>query len=202
MASFGTPTQLPNWALIWFYATAAICTWDATFIMLRPHTLPGGYISSPWYVYKYYVTLDQRYNDTEDAYVFAQSLMNYLEVVINIVTIIMHYRKSHLTIITAFTVSVMTMWKTVLYFLMMSDFCTNSVYRQGNNAWEEFVLVFIPNFFWIVMPTAVMVAFWKYLTPMVENAQAYAEFIRLNYPVKTSNGLTNGYMNNGFKKSL
>ena len=45
--------QLPGWSLGWFYATALICTWDASFILLRPHTLPGGVLFSFWRPCKY-----------------------------------------------------------------------------------------------------------------------------------------------------
>ena len=45
--------QLPGWSLGWFYATALICTWDASFILLRPHSLPGGALFSFWKPCKY-----------------------------------------------------------------------------------------------------------------------------------------------------
>lgn len=34
--------ELPGWIVWWFYLTAVICTIDASFIVFRPHTLPGG----------------------------------------------------------------------------------------------------------------------------------------------------------------
>ncbi|XP_059145320.1 uncharacterized protein LOC131932435 [Physella acuta] len=165
LTSLGSRFQLPSWILVWFYATAVICTWDATFIMLRPYTLPGGSLAGFWYLYKYYVSVDQRYKDTKDAYVFAQSLLNYAEVVFNIVTIVMHYAQSRHTATTAFTVSVMTFWKTVLYFLMFSEFCTGGEYRQGNTALEEIALVVIPNVIWVIVPLYVMYSLWDQLTP-------------------------------------
>ncbi|CAG5117263.1 unnamed protein product [Candidula unifasciata] len=164
-------TQLAAWILIWFYITAIICTWDATFIMMRPYSLPGGSLASLWYLYKYYVTVDQRYMDTSDAFVFAQSLLNYVEVVFNIITIYMHYRSSRHTPTLAFTVSVMTMWKTVLYFLMFSELCTGGQYRTGNTFLQELFLVVIPNIIWIVVPLCVMYSLWKQLTP-AETRQA------------------------------
>ncbi|GFN83941.1 emopamil-binding protein [Plakobranchus ocellatus] len=157
--------QLPRWILIWFLLTAVICTWDASFIVFRPHSLPGRSMAWLWFAYKYYITVDQRYLDTSDAYVYAQSLLNYAEALINIVTIIMHFYQSRHTVATAFMVSVMTMWKTVLYFLMFTDLCTGSQYRQGNTLLEEIFLMVIPNFVWIVVPSAVMVVLWGYLVP-------------------------------------
>lgn len=188
--------QLSNWVLVWFYLTAAICTWDATFIMLRPYTLPGGSLAWFWYLYKYYVTVDQRYQDTGDAYVFAQSLLNYAEVILNIMCIIMHYRLSRHTATTAFMVSVMTMWKTVLYFLMFSEFCTGGIYRRGNTAFQELFLMVIPNIIWIIAPLGVMVELWGCLTPEEQDSVALKAA-----GVVGGGGHANGLIKNGEKKN-
>ena len=34
--------NLPSWVAFWLLLTAVVCTIDALFIILRPHTLPGG----------------------------------------------------------------------------------------------------------------------------------------------------------------
>ncbi|KAH9523158.1 hypothetical protein Btru_065979 [Bulinus truncatus] len=161
--------QLDGWILAWFFMTAVVCTWDASFIMLRPYSLPGGSLAFIWYLYKYYIPVDQRYGDIQDDYVFAQSLLNYVEVIINIVTIVLHYRRSSYTTITAFTVTVMTFWKTVLYFLMFSEFCAGDTYRKGNTALQEFFLVVIPNGVWIVVPLFIMYSLWNKLIPEIHN---------------------------------
>ncbi|XP_033742920.1 uncharacterized protein LOC117329212 [Pecten maximus] len=158
--------QMPGWILIWFYSTAAICTWDASFIVFRPHSLPGGRLAYIWYLYKHYVTVDQRYADLKDDFVFAQSLLNYVEVVLNIIAIIMHYRKSRHTVPLAFTVTVMTFWKTVLYFLM---YLVSDTYRKNNTMVEHIFLFVIPNGFWIVVPFLVMIKLWGCLLPRGED---------------------------------
>lgn len=48
--------RLAGWILAWFYATAVICTWDATFIMMRPYSLPGGSLASLWYFCEYFLS--------------------------------------------------------------------------------------------------------------------------------------------------
>ncbi|XP_060082922.1 uncharacterized protein LOC132562208 [Ylistrum balloti] len=154
--------QMPGWVLYWFYSTAVICTWDASFIVFRPHSLPGGSLASIWYLYKHYVTVDQRYNDLKDDFVFAQSLLNYVEVILNIIAIFMHYRKSRHTLPLAFTVTVMTFWKTVLYFLM---YVVSDTYRKNNTMTEHIFLFLIPNGVWVVLPFLVMVKLWGMLLP-------------------------------------
>ncbi|GFS00473.1 emopamil-binding protein [Elysia marginata] len=170
-----SPNQLPAWIVAWFYATAVICTWDASFIVCRPYSMPGQSLAWIWYLYKYYVTVDQRYSDIGDAYVYAQSLLNYAEVLLNVIALIMHYRQSKHTVPTAFMVSVMTMWKTVLYFLMFSDLCTGSEYRRGNTLVQEIFILVIPNIFWISLPSAAMIQLWSYITP-VEKSTSYGSW--------------------------
>lgn len=165
MDSVKYPYQLPGWVLAWFYATAAICTWDASFIMLRPHTLPGGSLHTFWKPYSLYIGVDQRYLDINDPFVFGISLFNYAEVVMNIATIILHYRNSHHTIPLAFTVSIMTFWKTLFYFYAFTYLGGGGPYRVGNTLWTEFFLVVIPNGIWVILPFAVMVALWSRFVP-------------------------------------
>ena len=34
--------SLPSWVVFWLFVTGVVCTIDALFIILRPHTLPDG----------------------------------------------------------------------------------------------------------------------------------------------------------------
>lgn len=157
--------QMPGYMVVWFYLTAIICTIDASFVVFRPRTLPGGNLSAFFKLYQYYIYTDQRYNDIGDSYVFTQSLMNYVEVILNIVTLIFHYRKMNATKLLAFTVSVMTFWKTVLYILMFYELAGGKDYRVGNTLIEEIFIVLIPNGIWIVLPFICMVDLWKTFLP-------------------------------------
>ncbi|KAK7464012.1 hypothetical protein BaRGS_00037976 [Batillaria attramentaria] len=157
--------RLPGWVLGWFYATAAICTYDASFIVLRPHSLPGGKLAPIWKPYTLYFDVDQRYKDVADPFVYGISLFNYLEIILNIITIVLHYRSSRHTIPLAFTVTVMTFWKTLFYFYGFTETGGGAPYRIGNTAMQEFFLVVIPNGFWVVVPFAVMVALWSRMVP-------------------------------------
>ncbi|XP_070197665.1 uncharacterized protein [Littorina saxatilis] len=157
--------KLPGWMLAWFYATAVVCTWDASFIILRPWTLPGGSLFPYWSPYSLYIAVDQRYKDVNDPFVYGISLFNYLEVALNVITIILHYRNSRHTIPLAFTVTVMTFWKTLFYFYGFSELGGGAAFRMGNTAWEEFLLVVVPNGIWIIVPFVVMAVLWSRMIP-------------------------------------
>ncbi|XP_041358250.1 uncharacterized protein LOC121375085 [Gigantopelta aegis] len=162
---------LPGWVVVWFFVTAIICIYDALFIFLRPHTLPGGKYGHFYYLYKYYIALDKRYQDLKDDYVFTVSLMNVFEVLVNVITIALHYGRHRAVVPLAYTVSVMTLWKTVHYFLMYFEFSGTTQYRAGNPLWDEFLLVVIPNVIWIILPAATMAVLWNQITPISEDAK-------------------------------
>lgn len=157
--------QLPSWIVTWFYTTAIICTIDASFIVFRPHTLPGGAFFNFFFPYKWYIYTDQRYGDINDSYVFTQSLMNYAEVFLNVLVLYYHYAGSSKTKPLAYTVSVMTFWKTVLYIAMFYELAGGKDYRRGNSFLEEVFLVLIPNGIWILLPGLCMLSLWNNATP-------------------------------------
>ncbi|GAB1601750.1 uncharacterized protein LOC115229444 [Argonauta hians] len=167
--------EIPGWVIAWFIFTAVICTWDASFIMLRPLSFPNGRLSHLWYPYKYYINLDKRYGNMADSYVFSQSLMNYAEVILNLWTCYLNKLRSNHTIPMAFTVSIMTFWKTVLYLLMFVELGGDTTYRDGNSVFGEIFCVFIPNGIWLVIPMFVMGTLWKNIS-----LRYYRDFIRRN----------------------
>ncbi|WAQ99651.1 hypothetical protein MAR_024024 [Mya arenaria] len=161
MANARSTNRMPGWMVVWFYITAIICTIDASFVVFRPHTLPGGWLHKFFFPYRYYIYTDQRYGDVTDSYVFTQSLMNYAEVILNIITLFYHYQRARATQCLAFTVSVMTFWKTVLYIAMFYELAGGKDYRGGNTLLEEVLLVLIPNGIWIIIPAMCMAALWS-----------------------------------------
>ena len=75
-----------------------------------------------------------------------------------------HYRRSCHTKAMAFTVSVMTFWKTVLYIAMFFELAGGKDYRQGNSWVQEIFIVYLTNGAWIVFPYLCMASLWKGLT--------------------------------------
>jgi hypothetical protein len=66
--------RVPTWGKIWLISSALICAWDCAFVLLRPRTLPGGDLHTPWFSpYATYIEVDRSYQDMENAFVQAQS---------------------------------------------------------------------------------------------------------------------------------
>lgn len=78
---------------IWLTISSLVCIWDATFILLRPDTLPGGRLHKYWKPYALYIEVDKLYGETSDNFVYFCSILNLFEVFINFVSLGLMYAK-------------------------------------------------------------------------------------------------------------
>ena len=76
-----------------------------------------------------------------------------------------HYQQRRVTRPLAFTVSVMTFWKTVLYIAMFYELAGGRDFRKGNTLLEEVFLVLIPNGIWLLLPGLCMLQLWPDILP-------------------------------------
>ncbi|KAJ3493002.1 hypothetical protein NLJ89_g11117 [Agrocybe chaxingu] len=51
-----------TWLSVWFVLSYGISLWDAAYILLRPHSLPGGKWRLPWAVYDVLEYVDKTYD--------------------------------------------------------------------------------------------------------------------------------------------
>jgi len=156
--------SIPIWIRLWLLVSGLVCTWDGTFIMFRPHSLPGGKLSFIWKPYSLYVAVDKRYADLEDPFVYAQSLMNFAEVFLCFLVLILNVGNSRSTARLAFSVSLMTLWKTVLYMLQYTELCGGGKYHSHNDAFTNFLYLWLPNGIWITLPLLVVCSLWGRLS--------------------------------------
>jgi len=155
---------IPLWIRVWLFITGVICTWDATFILFRPHSLPGGKYSLFWKPYSIYVAVDKRYGDLKDPFVYAQSLLNLVEVVMGFIALLLHVRNSRHTAAVALSVSLLTFWKTTLYMLQYTDLCGGGHYHSHNDAFTNFLYLWLPNGIWMVVPFLSVCRLWGRIT--------------------------------------
>eukprot|EP00695_Tsukubamonas_globosa_P001404 TRINITY_DN2423_c0_g1_i1.p1 TRINITY_DN2423_c0_g1~~TRINITY_DN2423_c0_g1_i1.p1 ORF type:complete len:110 (+),score=16.38 TRINITY_DN2423_c0_g1_i1:66-395(+) len=107
-------TSLPTWIKVWFLITVPIIAWDASFVMLRPHSMKGGSLEIFWKPYQTYVEADKRYQDLNDGFVIAQSYMNMVETIIAFASVIASNKRNPICHLLAFSAALMTLAKTVL----------------------------------------------------------------------------------------
>jgi hypothetical protein len=76
-----TPSTL---TLIWLLISLPLVAWDTGYVMLRPHSMPGGKLQWPlWVPYELYVEMDYVYGwkafNEHNGFTAAQALLNIVE---------------------------------------------------------------------------------------------------------------------------
>lgn len=118
--------------LLWLLVSLPLVIWDMGYVFLRPHSMPGGYLHNLiWKPYALYGTVDYIYGDKawneNNGFTAAQSLLNLAESLGYVVYLWVVWQHGvgerrvlpggwgGIACLVGFTVSVMTVSKTVLY---------------------------------------------------------------------------------------
>lgn len=113
-----------------------------------------------------YIHVDKQYGDLENGFAIAQSWLNLVEVVINIICIFCYMsNRVNLSNILAYGVTIMTFWKTVLY--QLTDVCggPNGFVYTGHNSYDRLIIYYIiPNGVWLVVPFIIIFKLTKQLS--------------------------------------
>lgn len=123
-----TPTTL---TLAWLAVSLVLVSWDTAYVLLRPHTMEGGFLHEPlWAPYALYGTVDYVYGwkawDAGEGFTGAQGAMNLVECVMYVSYLVMWWggkgargevggRRGGLALMLGWGAAVMTLSKTVLY---------------------------------------------------------------------------------------
>ena len=153
---------VPNWIIIWLAISSLICTWDAMFVLNRATDIDS--FNNPiWAPYQDYVKVDKLYGKLENDFVWSQSILNLLEIAINLVALyLLSVKKFKQAAVTALVVCAMTSSKTILYHTMEIS-CSGCNTKQ--NDWQTFVLLYvIPNGVWIWVPMYACIVLGKNLS--------------------------------------
>ena len=62
--------KVPLILKIWLLCSAIVCTWDASFVLLRPRSMSGGDLSYIWKPYALYIQIDKLYGNLLDDFVY------------------------------------------------------------------------------------------------------------------------------------
>ncbi|ROT36075.1 hypothetical protein SODALDRAFT_262682, partial [Sodiomyces alkalinus F11] len=165
-----TPSRL---TLLWMAISLPLVAWDTGYVLLRPHTMPGGSLHRPlWTPYALYGTVDGVYGfkawDARDGFTAAQGLLNLFESAMYVVYLWLALRgrggrltsrpaaaaagrQNALGLLVGFSAAVMTLSKTVLYWA--KEYFADFDNIGHNDAVTLFFLWVIPNGAWLVGPT-------------------------------------------------
>lgn len=165
--------------LYWLYISLPLVVWDSVYVLFRPWTMEGGPMHWPLYVpYRLYGEVDHVYGWTafnaRSGFTSAQGTLNVVETAMYFFYLYLYFasgvrvagrsakvltgRPAALAVLTVFSAAVMTLSKTVLYWLQ--EFFSNYEHIGHNNLYDLVVLWIIPNGFWLVFPTYIIYVLW------------------------------------------
>ncbi|KAL2826886.1 hypothetical protein BDW59DRAFT_62226 [Aspergillus cavernicola] len=180
-----TPTTAVT---LWLLVSCPLVLWDAGYVLLRPHSMPGGKWHSPiWSPYALYSKVDYVYGwpalNANDGFPATQSILNLVETAgyLYYLWVVYKYgtsatsagrgqpksqkglswiltgetvvagRRGATAVLVAFSASVMTLSKTVLYW--MQEALSGFVNIGHNDLRSLVILWIIPNGLWLIFPT-------------------------------------------------
>lgn len=152
--------SMARWATAWAVLGSLVCIWDATYVLTRPRSMAKGDLFHIFTPYAKYITVDPLYGNLQNAFVIAQSCMNYVEITLTLLSVGLYHilGRRNLGCLILLVASVMTWSKTVLYFV--HDYFERPLHPPKIPleipTWEYVFLFIIPSSFWIVLPFACM----------------------------------------------
>lgn len=91
-----TPSNL---TILWLFISLPLVTWDAGYVLLRPHSMPGGKYHAPWKPYELYGRVDYLYGwlafNEKDGFTGAQTFLNVIETVMYAYYLYLLFSKGH-----------------------------------------------------------------------------------------------------------
>jgi hypothetical protein len=154
MKTWISRSSLPAWVVIWLLLSLPLIFWDIGFVLLRPHSMPGGELAFLWAPYEKYITVDLGYADVQNGFVRAQALVTCFEAAAAIAGLVLSFgRRERLATLLVFSASLLTFAKTSLIFLI--EIVTGGEHVGHNPPAELLLLYVLPNLLWVVFPAAV-----------------------------------------------
>ncbi|OJD29137.1 c6 transcription factor [Diplodia corticola] len=211
-----TPSRL---TLAWLALSLPLVAWDTGYVLLRPHSMPGGRLHWPvWQPYALYGTIDHVYGfpawEAGDGFGAAQATLNAVETALYAAYLgvvwaagagaggsaagvgagaggkgevgvgkgekaaarVVVGRRAAQAVLVAFAASVMTLSKTVLYWL---NEYWNGFHNIGHNdAASLFFLWIVPNGAWLILPTYMIYVFGSEIIQGLEAAGSAAASVK------------------------
>ncbi|KAK5659764.1 hypothetical protein OQA88_975 [Cercophora sp. LCS_1] len=179
-------THQPSTLVVaWLFVSLPLVLWDAAYVFLRPHSMPGGSLHWPvWSLYAIQAELDYTYGfkawNAGDGWNGAQSAMNLVETAVYLAYLGLWWgskgpvggRKGAVMALLGFVGAVGTVDKTLLYWL--NEAFSGFANIGHNPPARLFFLWVIPNGAWIVFPSIMAWQFGADILQGLERASAPA----------------------------
>lgn len=158
MAPSGRPDsalRLPRWVALWHVLGGAAALYDASFLLLRPASLPGGPLHPCFAPYTAYAAVDRAYGPEgiRDGLVNAHSWINVAEAAVGFVAVFLSGNRPGLAFILSIITSTSTLSKTVLY--VLAEVCSGFRWT-GHAATAGRAAVFALLSVWIFLPLLIL----------------------------------------------
>ncbi|KAI0405384.1 hypothetical protein F4802DRAFT_180337 [Xylaria palmicola] len=188
-AAATTYTHAPSaFTLFWLAISLPLVAWDCGYVLLRPRTMAGGDLHWPlWAPYALYGEVDHVYGwkafNANSGFTGAQGFLNVVETLMYVYYALVYYqnatsvggkkvvvgREAATAVLVAFSAAVMTLSKTVLYWLCEYYSGFDNI---GHNSLPDLILLWIiPNGAWLIGPTFMI---YELGSEMVNNLAAGA----------------------------
>ncbi|KAI1809340.1 hypothetical protein GGS20DRAFT_572470 [Poronia punctata] len=181
-----------NLVKLWFAISLPLIAWDSIYALFRPWTMEGGFLHWPlWAPYKLYGEIDHVYGwkayNAGSGFTSAQSFMNVVESVMYLYYYWAWYTggvdvnvkvkgnesrkvlvggKAGAAVLVAFSAAIMTVSKTVLYWLC--EWFSGFENIGHNNFWDLLIFWIIPNGAWLIFPAIMCYEFGSTLVEGLE----------------------------------
>ncbi|PHH80746.1 hypothetical protein CDD82_1537 [Ophiocordyceps australis] len=175
--------------LAWLAISLPLVAWDTGYVLLRPHSMAGGWLHWPlWVPYTLYGEVDHVYGwkawEARNGFTGAQAFLNLVETVLYLGYLWLALRvvqdggkgsgrMAGLAVLLGFSAAVMTLSKTVLYWM-------NEYYSGfdniGHNAFVQLLFLWIiPNGAWLVGSTYMIWSLGSDILKGLEAASKHAK---------------------------
>ena len=138
---------------LWLILSSIIVIFDASYVLLRPHSLKGGKYEDIYSPYQLYIKFDTLYGDNQDPFNIIQSWLNLVEISLAFLAVFLslcpHKEVKLKGAFLAIIVSAFTFWKTVLYVWYDHPFLSEETLAFTADSIKIF---YFPTSFWIICP--------------------------------------------------
>jgi hypothetical protein len=171
---------------VWFSIQLLVLTFDASFVLLRPHTFVDGVLGAFYPVFQQYAKIDTVYSDITNPFGWAMSTLVVLENVFLFYSFIIVYLgsdiKKNIKTTTQFMqksdyltlCGICAQFNKTLFYLI-TDAYGGFKHISHNTQFDMITMFIIPNGIWVVVPIIII---FKYYVPKIRNTIAALDKVK------------------------